>query len=117
MLAYYVAVKFRAIVEGLVVYPERMLLNLDASHGLVFSQPVLLALVEHGLARDDAYRLVQRAAMQTWEEARPFRDVLAEDPDVTAVLDPPTLDACFDLKRAVARAGLAVDALDEPGAA
>ena len=117
MLAYYVAVKFKAIVEGLVVYPERMLFNLDASHGLVFSQPVLLALVEHGLARDDAYRLVQRAAMQTWEDARPFRDVLAEDPDVTAVLDPPALDACFDLKRAVARAGLAVDALDEPGVA
>jgi adenylosuccinate lyase len=117
MLAYYVAVKFKAIVDGLVVYPERMLFNLDASHGLVFSQPVLLALVEHGLSRDDAYRLVQRAAMQTWEEARPFRDVLAEDPDVTAVLDPPTLDGCFDLKRAVARAGLAVDALDEPGAA
>jgi adenylosuccinate lyase len=117
MLAYYVAVKFKAIVDGLVVYPERMLFNLDASHGLVFSQPVLLALVEHGLSRDDAYRLVQRAAMQTWEEARPFRDVLAEDPDVTAVLDPPALDACFDLKRAVARAGLAVDALDEPGAA
>jgi adenylosuccinate lyase len=117
MLAYYVAVKFKAIVDGLVVYPERMLFNLDASHGLVFSQPVLLALVEHGLSRDDAYRLVQRAAMQTWEEARPFRDVLAEDPDVTAVLDPPALDACFDLKHAVARAGLAVDALDEPGAA
>jgi adenylosuccinate lyase len=117
MIAYYVAVKFKAIVDGLVVYPERMLFNLDASHGLVFSQPVLLALVEHGLSRDDAYRLVQRAAMQTWEEARPFRDVLAEDPDVTAVLDPPALDACFDLKRAVARAGLAVDALDEPGAA
>jgi adenylosuccinate lyase len=117
MLAYYVAVKSRAIVEGLVVNSERMLLNLDASHGLVFSQPVLLALIERGLARDDAYRLVQRAAMQTWEEARPFRDVLAEDPDVTAVLDPPALDACFDLKRAVARAGLAVDALDEPGAA
>jgi adenylosuccinate lyase len=117
MLAYYVAVKFKAIVEGLVVYPDRMLFNLDASHGLVFSQPVLLALVEHGLSRDDAYRLVQRAAMQTWDEARPFRDVLADDPDVTAVLDPPALDACFDLKRAVARAGLAVDALDEPGAA
>ena len=74
-------------------------------------------LVEHGLGRDDAYRLVQRAAMQTWEEARPFRDVLAEDPDVTAVLDSPALDACFDLKRSVARAGLAVDALDEPGTA
>jgi adenylosuccinate lyase len=116
MLAYYFAVKFKAIIEGVVVYPERMLLNLDASHGLVFSQPVLLALVERGMSRDDAYRLVQRAAMQTWEEARPFRDVLADDAEVTAVLDPPALDACFDLKRAVARAGGAVDALDDPGA-
>ena len=100
MLAYYVTVKFTSIIEGLVVYPERMIGNLDASHGLVFSQPVLLALVERGVGRDDAYRLVQRAAMRTWEEARPFRDVLAEDAEVTAVLDPPTLDACFDLKRA-----------------
>lgn len=116
MLAYYVTVKFTSIIEGLVVYPERMIGNLDASHGLVFSQPVLLVLVERGVGRDDAYRLVQRAAMRTWEEARPFRDVLAEDVEVTAVLDPPTLDACFDLKRAVARAGRAVDALDEPGA-
>jgi adenylosuccinate lyase len=117
MLAYYVTVKFMSITEGLVVYPERMIGNLDASHGLVFSQPVLLALVERGVGRDDAYRLVQRAAMRTWDEARPFRDVLAEDAEVTAFLDPPTLDACFDLKRAVARAGRAVDSLDEPGAA
>jgi adenylosuccinate lyase len=114
MLAYYMAVRFRSIVEGLVVYPERMQRNLDASHGLVFSQPVLLALVERGLARDDAYRLVQRNAMRTWEAERPFREVLAEDPDVTAVLDPAALDACFDLARATARAGLAVDALADP---
>lgn len=117
MLAYYVTVKFTSIIEGLVVHPDRMIGNLDASHGLVFSQPVLLALVERGVARDDAYRLVQRAAMRTWEEARPFREVLAEDAEVTAVLDPPTIDACFDLKRAVARAGRAVDALDASGAA
>ena len=56
--------------------------NLDASYGLVFSQPVLLALVEAGLTRDDAYRIVQRDAMRTWEERRPFLDVLAEDADV-----------------------------------
>jgi adenylosuccinate lyase len=117
MLAYYMAVRFRAIVDGMVVHPERMLRNLDASHGLVFSQPVLLALVERGLARDDAYRLVQRNAMRTWESERPFREVLAEDPEVTAVLDAATLDACFDLARATARAGRAVDALDEAGSA
>jgi adenylosuccinate lyase len=116
MLAYYMTVRFRAIIEGLVVYPDRMLRNLDGSHGLVFSQPVLLALVERGMARDDAYRLVQRNAMRTWEAERPFRDVLAEDPEVTAVLDGTALDVCFDLTRATARAGRAVDALDQPGA-
>ena len=64
MLAYYVLVKFTQVVEDLRVYPERMLRNLDASFGLVFSQPVLLALVEAGATRDDAYRIVQRNAMQ-----------------------------------------------------
>ncbi len=111
MLAYYLAVKFRAIVEGMVVHPERMLANLDASHGLVFSQPVLLALVEAGMTRDDAYRLAQRNAMRTWEERRPFLDVLREDPEVTAVLDDTRLAACFDLDHALANAGRAVDAL------
>ena len=81
-LAYYVLVKFRSIVEGMHVYPERMRENLDASYGLVFSQPVLLALVESGMTRDDAYRAVQRNAMTTWESRRPFLDVLREDPDV-----------------------------------
>ena len=115
MLAYYMTVRFQGIIEGLVVYPDRMLRNLDGSHGLVFSQPVLLALVERGMARDDAYRLVQRNAMRTWEAERPFRDVLAEDPEVTLVLDGAALDGCFDLTRATARAGRAVDALDQPG--
>jgi len=58
---------------------ERMLENLEASYGLVFSQPVLLALVEAGLTRDDAYRTVQRDAMTTWESRRPFLDVLRDD--------------------------------------
>ena len=68
--------------KGMHVYPERMLENLDASYGLVFSQPVLLALVEAGMTRDDAYRIVQRNAMRTWEERRPFLEVLREDADV-----------------------------------
>src|SRR5262249_30415168 len=76
---YYVSVKFRAIVDGMVVHPDRMLETLDASCGLVFSQPVLLALVEAGLTRDDAYRMVQRAAMRTWDERRPFLPLLEKD--------------------------------------
>jgi adenylosuccinate lyase len=112
LLAYYLLVKMRAIVEGMVVYPERMLENLDASYGLVFSQPVLLALVESGMSRDDAYRLVQRAAMRTWDERRPFLEVLTEDPEVTGALSKERLTSCFDLQRAVANVGRTFAVLD-----
>jgi adenylosuccinate lyase len=112
MLAYYQLVKFTQIVENLRVHPERMLRNLDASFGLVFSQPVLLGLVAAGAARDDAYRIVQRNAMKAWQEERSFRDVLRDDPDVTAVLTDAQLDACFDLKRALANTSRVFDALD-----
>jgi adenylosuccinate lyase len=88
-----------------------MLENLDSSYGLVFSQPVLLALVDAGRTRDEAYRIVQRAATRTWEEQRPFRSVLAEDPDVLDSLSPERLDECFELGRALTHAGRAVDAL------
>jgi adenylosuccinate lyase len=113
MLAYYQLVTFTRIVQGLRVYPERMLRNLDASFGLVFSQPVLLALVETGMTRDDAYRLVQRNAMRAWQEEQPFREMLRADPDVRSALDDARLDACFDLKRALANTGRIFDALDE----
>ena len=78
-----------------------MLRNLDASFGLVFSQPVLLALIESGRSRDDAYRIVQRNAMRAWQEERSFRELLVADPEVSAALDGARLDACFDLKRAL----------------
>jgi adenylosuccinate lyase len=112
ILAYYMAVRFRGIVAGMVVHTDRMQENLDASYGLVFSEAVLLALIEAGLPRDDAYRIVQRAATRTWEERRPFRDVLAADPEVTAHLDAARIDECFDLDRATAHASRAVDTLD-----
>ena len=111
-LAYYVLVRFTEIVRAMRVFPERMLENLDASYGLVSSQPVLLALVAAGVARDDAYRIVQRSALRSWDERRPFREILADDTDVTSVLDAAALDACFDVKRALARVGLTFEALD-----
>jgi adenylosuccinate lyase len=111
-LAYYVLVKFRSVVEGMHVYPERMIENLNASYGLVFSQPVLLALVEAGLGRDDAYRAVQRNAMATWEQRRPFLDVLREDAEVLGTLGDKRLAACFDLGHALANTGRTFDALD-----
>jgi adenylosuccinate lyase len=77
----------------------------------VFSQPVLLALVAAGMPRDDAYRIVQRAAMRAWDERRSFRAILEEDPEVT--LKPEALDEAFDLDRALRHAHRTIDALEE----
>jgi adenylosuccinate lyase len=115
MLAYYMAVRFTAIANGMRVNPERMLRNIESSFGLVFSQPVLLALVEAGCTRDEAYRLVQRNAMRAWQEERSFRAILGEDPEVGAVIEAARLDACFDLKRALTHTGRVFDALDAMG--
>jgi adenylosuccinate lyase len=78
----------------------------------VFSQPVLLALVESGMGRDDAYRAVQRNAMTTWESRRPFLDVLREDADVVGALGEDRLAACFDLTAALANIDRTFTALD-----
>ena len=94
----YMLDRFRWVVEGLVVYPDRMRRNLDASHGLLFSQRLLLALVDAGLARDEAYRLVQRHAMRSWEEERDFRELIEADPQIAERVD---LDAVFDLEATV----------------
>jgi adenylosuccinate lyase len=115
MLGYYELVQFTRLVENLRVSPERMLRNLDASFGLVFSQPVLLALIGAGRRRDEAYRMVQRNAMRAWNEERSFRELLGEDPEVAAMLSSAQLDACFDLKRSLANVNRVFDALDAMG--
>jgi adenylosuccinate lyase len=84
----YMLDKFGWLVEGLVVHPERMRGNLEASHGLYFSQRLLLALVESGLERDEAYGLVQRNAMRAWDEDLDFRELVRNDPDIHIDLDP-----------------------------
>jgi adenylosuccinate lyase len=94
----YMLDRFAWIVEGLVVHPDRMRRNLDASHGLVFSHRLLLALVESGLPRDDAYRLVQGHAMKAWEDEQGFRELVATDPEIASRVD---LDAVFDLDATV----------------
>jgi adenylosuccinate lyase len=90
----YMLDRFAWLVEGLVVRPERMRANLDASHGLVFSQRLLTALVEAGAGRDEAYRLVQRHALRAWEEERDFRALVELDPEIGDRVD---LDAVFDV--------------------
>jgi adenylosuccinate lyase len=97
----YMLDKFVWIVEGLVVYPERMRRNLEASHNLFFSHRLLLALVESGLARDQAYRLVQGNAMRAWDEERDFIELVRADADVAQHLDAAALDEVFDLAATV----------------
>jgi adenylosuccinate lyase len=82
--------------------------NLAASHGLVFSQPVVLALVQSGRTRDDAYRIVQRNAMQAWDDGVDFRTLLEADDDV----DNAVLDDAFDLRRSLQNLGRVFDQLD-----
>ena len=111
LLAYYVLRRGRRLLEGLQVDAGRMIQNLRSSHGLVFSQPVLLSLVMSGLSRDEAYRIVQTSAARSWDEGRDFRATL-EEHDAVRALPQTALDDAFDLGRALRHAHRAVDALD-----
>ena len=99
MLVHYVCTVLDRLLAGLQIDEERMLHNLRSSHGLVFSQPVLLALVAGGKTRDEAYRIVQRNAMAAWDEGRPISGRCSSRPEVT--LDKAALDEAFDLRRSL----------------
>ncbi len=112
LLAYYVLRKATGLIDGLVVHTTRMRANLiEGSLGLVFSQSVLLALVDSGLSRDTAYRIVQRDARLAWEQGRSLRSILEDDPEVT--LKDGALDEAFSLKRALRHAYRFIEALQE----
>ena len=98
----YMLDRFTWVVDGLVVYPERMRRNLGASHNLFFSHRLLLALVESGLERADAYALVQRTAMQAWDEERDFVQLSRDDEAIAGRLGSERLDEVFDLDATVA---------------
>jgi adenylosuccinate lyase len=93
----YMCDRMRFVLEGLLVHPERMKENLDATFGLVFSQRVLLALTEALEDRERSYSIVQRHAMATWQEGGSFRDRLRKDPEVAAALGEKDLHALFDV--------------------
>jgi adenylosuccinate lyase len=111
LLADYLLAKMTDVIDGMRVHADRMVANIDASHGLVFSQPVLLALVAAGLTRDDAYRVVQDVAMAAWEQSRSFRVLLEADRRVP--LSAAQLDEAFSLERALRNTGPIFDALEE----
>jgi adenylosuccinate lyase len=80
------------------IYPEQMRRNLNATHGVIFSQQALLALSRAGATREAAYQMVQRNAMRAWETGEEFRTLLLTDAEVGAVLSPAEIESCFDLE-------------------
>ena len=111
LLAYYVLRKCASLIDGLRVDASKMLANLDLSLGLVFSQPVLLALVASGLTRDDAYRIVQEDAASARADGKPFRSVLEADVRVSLTAD--QLDDAFGLDRALRNTASTFAAMEE----
>lgn len=108
--AHYMLVKFTGLLDRLDVDAERMVSNLESTNGLVFSQAVLLELIEHGLTRDAAYRIVQRNAMAAWQGQTNLRDLLAADPDVG--IPDEVLDSCFSSERFLRNTGTVFDRLE-----
>jgi adenylosuccinate lyase len=108
----YMLDRFAWLVEGMVVRPDRMRRNLDASHGLFFSQRLLLALVESGLERADAYALVQRNAMRAWEEDRDFPALVRADAEIAGRLTAAALDGVFSLEPYTRHVEAVFDRLD-----
>jgi adenylosuccinate lyase len=98
VLLHFMLHRIARVLKGLNVYPKNMKRNLDRSHGLVFSQRVLLSLIDKGLGRMAAYDIVQRCAMETWRSGRPFKETLAADPAFRKSMTGRELDRLFDLE-------------------
>jgi len=90
--------RFTGLIGRLVVYPERMLANLQMTKGAIFSQMVLLKLIEKGISREEAYAIVQRNAMRSWQEGIEFRELLMKDAEVISRLNPDDLTAAFQIQ-------------------
>lgn len=90
--------RFTNMMDKLVIYPDRMMHNLNMTHGIIFSQMVLLALIEKGTSREDAYAIVQNNAMKAWKEELEFKDLLEKDPLVTRYLKKKELAEIFDVQ-------------------
>ncbi len=101
--------RMASVIEKLVVYPEQMQANLDQLGGLVHSQQVLLALTQNGMSREDAYRVVQKNAMETWHEGGSYLARLKADTDIAGVLTADQLDALFDLDQHFAKVDMIFD--------
>ncbi|MBI4536107.1 MAG: adenylosuccinate lyase, partial [Ignavibacteriae bacterium] len=97
----YMLYQMSDVIDRLIVYPENMMKNLDRTHGLIFSQSVLLALTANGMRREDAYRIVQAAAMDVWQSGKNFKDVLLSNGAVGKALSRQKVDELFDLNKSI----------------
>jgi adenylosuccinate lyase len=95
----YMLQKTANLIDTMFIYPERMMRNLGSTGGLVFSGQLLLDLVEHGVSREDAYRMVQRHAMRAWKDDLNFRDLVLKDTEITRLVPRRQIEHAFDLKR------------------
>jgi adenylosuccinate lyase len=96
LLLDYALALFTSVMSGLQVYPRKMMQDIELTRGLIFSQRVMLALIDKGLSRQKAYELVQRNAMKAWQGNKRFRTLLEDDPEVNAILPPAELEPLFD---------------------
>lgn len=101
VLADFMLSRLTSVIKNMTVYPERMKANLDSSRGLIFSESVLIRLVDKGLTRERAYSLVQRNAMIAWEEKLNFKDVLLKDAELLKILTPEEIESSFDVEHAL----------------
>ena len=92
----YILDLFTGVVAGMRVYPERMLQNIEMTRGLLFSQRLMLTLIEKGVSRDDAYKVMQTNSARTWDEDDDFRELVRSDKTVTKYLSQGDLDETFD---------------------
>ena len=93
----YMLCRFKGILENLNVYPENMLANIRLTHGVIFAQRVMNALIEKGLSRESAYDLVQPISMKSWTEGLDYKTLLKENKAVMNVLSPKELEGCFTM--------------------
>jgi adenylosuccinate lyase len=113
LLIHYMLVRMNGLIEGLVVDRDRMRRNLDGTGGLLYSQAALLALIESGLARDAAYRIVQENALRAWEDKTPLSELLLAD--ARAAVDPEKLRESFDPARFLRHSSIVFDRLADAG--
>lgn len=94
----YILNKMKNVIENLLVYPDRMMENLEITRGLIFSQRILLELAKKGLSREKAYQIVQKNAMAVWGNGKGFKEILLEDPELLEHLSKEEIEACFNLE-------------------